>query len=183
MVVNGGAALEAGTTVTGDVRTLDGTVSQAPGATIGGTVSSLDADLAALGVLLVPVFVLLLLGMGIATIALALLVAAFAARQVRSVGSLIAQEPGPVLVAGIVGAVALPILAMLLIATVVGAPIGLAMLSSCCPHSRCWPGSWPPSGSVDGSWPARVALPSRTARTSPRSSASSSWRSPGCSPS
>ena len=54
------------------------------------------------------------------------------------------------LVAGIVGAVALPILAMLLIATVVGAPIGLAMLFVLLPAlavlawivAAIWIGDW-----------------------------------------
>ena len=127
-VVNGSADLQAGTTVSGDVRTLDGTVTQAPGATVGGSMRPLDADLAALGLLLIPAFFLLLLGLGLAVVAAALLVAAFGARQVRSVESLIRRRPGHVLVAGIAGSIALPLLAILLIVSVLGAPIGLAML-------------------------------------------------------
>ena len=128
VVVDGSADLLAGTTVSGDVRTLDGTVTQAAGSTIGGSVRTLDADLAAIGVLLVPLFILLFLGLGLASVAAALLVAVFAARQVRSVGSLMVQQPGQVLIAGIVGAVVLPLLAIVLMATVVGAPIGFAVL-------------------------------------------------------
>ena len=184
VVVNGSAALEAGTTVTGDVRTLDGTVSQAPGATIGGTVSSLDADLAALGVLLVPVFILLLLGMGIATIAPG-------AARGRLRGA-----PGPI------GRVAHR----------AGARPGARRrhrrrgrpADPChapdrdrrrCPD-RPGDALRPAAGArgagldrgrhldrrLDPGPHARRA-PSRTARTSPRSSASSSWPSPGCSPS
>lgn len=128
VVVNGTAELQAGTTVIGDVRTLDGTVTQAPGTSIGGSVRTLDADLAAIGVLLVPALILLMLGFGLAAVAAALLVAAFAARQVRSVGALMVEQPGHVLVAGIAGALVLPLLAILLIATMVGAPIGFALL-------------------------------------------------------
>ena len=149
-VVNGSADLQAGTTVSGDVRTLDGTVTQAPGATVGGSMRTLDADLAALGLLLIPAFFLLLLGLGLAVVAAALLVAAFGARQVRSVESLIRRRPGHVLVAGIAGSIALPLLAILLIVTVVGAPIGLAMLFILLPAvaflawivAAIWIGDW-----------------------------------------
>ena len=150
VVVDGSADLLAGTTVSGDVRTLDGTVTQAAGSTIGGSVRTLDADLAAIGVLLVPLFILLFLGLGLASVAAALLVAAFAARQVRSVGSLMVQQPGQVLIAGIVGAIVLPLLAIVLMATVVGAPIGFALLFILLPAlailawivAAIWIGDW-----------------------------------------
>jgi len=149
-VVNGSADLQAGTTVSGDVRTLDGTVTQAPGATVGGSMRTLDADLAALGLLLIPAFFLLLLGLGLAVVAAALLVAAFGARQVRSVESLIRRRPGHVLVAGLAGSVALPLLAILLIVSVLGAPIGLALLFILLPAvaflawivAAIWIGDW-----------------------------------------
>jgi hypothetical protein len=150
VVMNGSADLQAGTTVSGDVRTLDATVTQAPGSTVGGTVRTLDADLAALGILLIPAFFLLMLGFGLAVVAAALLVAAFAARQVRSVESLIVRQPGHVLVAGIAGSVGLPLLAVLLIVSVLGAPIGLAMLFVLLPAvaflawivAAIWVGDW-----------------------------------------
>jgi hypothetical protein len=113
-------------------------------------VGTLDADLAALGLLLIPAFFLLLLGLGLAVVAAALLVAAFGARQVRSVESLIRRRPGHVLVAGIAGSVALPLLAILLIVSVLGAPIGLAMLFILLPAvaflawivAAIWIGDW-----------------------------------------
>ena len=128
VVVNGTADLQAGTTVRGDVRTLNGSVTQQPGSAVTGSVKTLDADLAALGLLLIPAFILLFIGFGLATVAAALLVAAFGARQVRAVESLIVQKPGHVLLAGIAGMVAFPFVAMVLIATVIGAPLGFALL-------------------------------------------------------
>lgn len=128
VVVDGSADLRAGTTVTGDVRTLGGTVSQQPGATIEGSLRTLDVDVAALGLLLVVFSIVLFVGLGLTAIAAALAVAAFAARQVRAVESLISSQPGQVLVAGIAGAVVVPILAVLVTMTVVGAPVGLTML-------------------------------------------------------
>jgi len=128
VVVNGTADLQAGTTVRGDVRTLDGSVTQQPGSTVTGSVTTLDADLAAFGLLLIPAFILLFIGFGLATIAAALFVAAFGARQVRSVEALIVRRPGHVLLAGIAGMVAFPFVAMVLIATVIGAPLGFVLL-------------------------------------------------------
>ena len=150
VVANGSADLLAGTTVSGDVRTLDATVTQATGATVGGSVKTIDPDLAAFAVLLIPVFILFFLGIGLAAIAAALLVAAFGARQVRSMETLIGREPGPVLLAGIAGMVALPLLATLLIVTVVGAPLGLAMFFILLPTlaflawivAAIWIGDW-----------------------------------------
>jgi len=150
VVVNGSADLQAGTTVSGDVRTLNGTVTQAPGSTVAGSVRTLDADLAAIGLFLIPAFFLLFLGMGLAVVAVALLVAAFAARQVRSVESLIARQPGHVLVAGIAGTIVLPLVAVLLIVSVLGAPIGFGMLFILLPAiaflawivAAIWVGDW-----------------------------------------
>ena len=154
VVVNGSADLQAGTTVSGDVRTLDGVVTQGAGAVVQGSVRALDADLAtffaAFGLLLIPAFILLFIGFGLTMIAAALLVAAFGARQVRQTGSLMRREPGPVLVAGVVGMIALPLLAIALIATVVGAPIGFAVLFVLLPAlaflawivAAIWVGDW-----------------------------------------
>ncbi len=150
VVVNGNAALRAGTTVSGDVRTLDATVTQAPGATVGGSTSSLDADLAAIAVFMIPVFIVLFVGFALAGLAAALFVAAFAARQVRSVESIISRQPGQSLVAGIAASIVLPTLAVLLMLTVVGAPIGMAVLFVMLPAmaflawlvAAIWIGDW-----------------------------------------
>ena len=150
VVVDGSANLGAGTTVSGDVRTLRGTVTQESGAMVRGSVTALDADLAALAVLMIPVFIVLFIGLGIAGIAAALFVAAFGARQVRDVEALISGRPGHVLVAGIAGMVVLPLLAILMIVTVIGAPIGFALLFGLLPAlaflgwlvAAIWIGDW-----------------------------------------
>jgi len=149
-VVHGTADLQAGTTVTGNVRTFDGTVSKAPDAVVQGTTGSYDSNIAAFAVLLIPLFILLFIGLGLAGIAAALLAAAFAARQVRQAEGLISHEPGRVLVAGLAGTFLLPILALLVTATVVGAPIGLGALLVVLPAlaflgwivAAIWVGDW-----------------------------------------
>jgi hypothetical protein len=150
LVVDGHAALETGTTVSGDVRTINGSVTQAPGATVGGTTKALDADFAALAWLLVPFAILFFIGFAILGLAAALFVAAFASRQVRSVERLISHEPGLVLVAGIASSILLPTLAVLLMLTIVGAPIGLGLLFVLLPAmsflawlvAAIWVGDW-----------------------------------------
>ena len=68
----------------------------------------------------------------------------------RQAEGLISHEPGRVLVAGIAGSVLLPILALLVSATVVGAPIGLGALLVVLPAlaflgwivAAIWVGDW-----------------------------------------
>ncbi len=150
VVVDGSADLQGGTVVRGDVRTLHGAVTQQPGAVVQGSVRALDTDLAALALLMIPVLIVFMVGIAIAGILAALAVAAFGARQVREVEALISERPGHVLVAGIIGSVALPVLAFMLIMTVVGAPIGLALLFMVLPAiaflgwlvAAIWIGDW-----------------------------------------
>ena len=128
VVVDGSATLTSGTTVSGDVYTLDAVVSREPGVTVAGSFEPLEADLAALAIVLIPVAIVLFLGLALAAVVAGLVVAAFGARQVRDVEALIERRPGQVLVAGIAGAILLPALAIALMATVVGAPIGFGLL-------------------------------------------------------
>ncbi len=150
VVIDGSADLAGSTIVRGDVRTLRGTVTQGTGVTVQGSVRALDTDLAALAVLMIPLMLVIMVGVAIAGLLAALAVATFGARQVREVEALISGRPGHVLVAGIVGSVALPLVALLLIMTVVGAPAGLALLVLVLPAvaflawlvAAIWVGDW-----------------------------------------
>jgi hypothetical protein len=131
VVADGTADLGAGTTVTGAVRTIRATVTQQPGSVIGGSFQALDADvtafIAGIALLLIPLLLVLLVGFVLAAVAAGLFVATFAARQVREVEALITDRPGHALLAGIGGTIILPVLAILLVVSVVGAPIGFAL--------------------------------------------------------
>ena len=81
-----------------------------------------------IGAVLAPALLLLWIGFGLAGIVAGLLLAGLAARQVRDAEALISHEPGRTLVAGIVGLFAVPIVAIVLMITVVGAPLGLGIL-------------------------------------------------------
>jgi len=128
VAVNGTVSLDAASVVVGDVRTLSSTVDRAPGATVEGEVKGLETDLVTLGLVLAPAFFLFMLGLALATIVAGLALAALAARQVRDMERLISDEPGPVLLAGFLGLVLIPLAAVLAIVTIVGAPIGIALL-------------------------------------------------------
>jgi len=149
VVIDGRADLLAGTTV-GDVSTWRATVTRDPGAAIIGRTTSFETDLAALAIVLVPLMLAFTIGLAIAAIAAALVVAAFASRQVREVEALITTRPGHSLVAGIIGSIALPVIGVLLVVSVIGAPIGFALLFGILPVAgflgwliaAIWVGEW-----------------------------------------
>jgi hypothetical protein len=128
VAVNGTVSLDATTVVVGDVRTLNSNVERASGATVEGEVKGLEADLVTLGWVLAPAFFLFMLGLAVATVVAGLALAALAARQVRDMERLISDEPGPVLLAGFLGLFLIPLVAVLAIVTIVGAPIGIALI-------------------------------------------------------
>jgi hypothetical protein len=150
VVLGGDVDLTGGTVITGDVRTLGGSVTQAPGTVVQGTVERLDTDAAAFGLALIPLAILFFLGFALAALVTALIVAGLAARQTRELEEMIRREPGPVLLAGILGTFLLPALAVFLMVTVVGAPIGLALLLLVLPFlaflgwivAAIWIGDW-----------------------------------------
>jgi hypothetical protein len=150
VVIDGAVTIDATSTVTGDVRTLAGTATVAPGATIGGDVKGLETDVANFGLWLAPVFILFAIGAALVSLVVALAVAALAARQVRSAELLISRQPGSTVLAGLVGFIVLPLLAVLSMITIVGAPIGLLLLLFILPTfaylgwivAAIWVGDW-----------------------------------------
>jgi len=83
--------------------------------------------------MLAPALILLWIGFGLATLVAGLLLAGLAGRQVRRAEVLIRREPVLVVVAGLAGAILLPIAAILMIATLVGAPLGVGILLGALP--------------------------------------------------
>lgn len=127
-VVNGSVDLAAGTTVAGDVHRLNSSVSVGDGVEIGGSIRDLTGDVAAWGLFMGAAAIILWIGFGIATLIAGLLTAGLAARQVRSATALISREPWKVVGVGLLGIILPPLLAALLIATVVGIPSGIGLL-------------------------------------------------------
>jgi hypothetical protein len=117
-----------GTVVLGDVMTLDSLVQQSGNTEVLGEVGDMQASLIGLGAVLAPALILLWIGFGLAVIVAGLLLAGVAGRQVRAAEGLISHEPAMSFVAGILGLVVIPIVAFLLIVTVIGAPLGVGIL-------------------------------------------------------
>lgn len=142
--------LGTGTVVTGDVLKVDSTVSQTADVVVQGSVRDVAFDLATIGLILAPAIILLVIGVALAMIAAGLLLAALGARQVRAAEGLISQTPGQVLVWGIGGIFVPLLIVILLFVSVIGAPIGLAILFGLWPVTAfvgylvaaIWIGDW-----------------------------------------
>jgi hypothetical protein len=128
IVISGTLALEEGSEVLNDVRSIESTVTQADDVVVGGDIKGLDAELIALGAFLGPAMLLFAIGMLLASLLAGLLLAGLASRQVRAAERVISQEPLPVFVIGLVAAIAIPVLAVVALITIVGAPLGLGIL-------------------------------------------------------
>ncbi|HEY7522337.1 MAG TPA: hypothetical protein VH720_01595 [Candidatus Limnocylindrales bacterium] len=139
-----------GTIVTGDVVKLDALVQQLGDAEVQGEVTDLAAALVGVGILLAPALFLLWIGFALATIVAALGLAGLAARQVRAAGAVIAREPVTAFIAGLLGLIVIPVLAVVLMLTILGAPLGFGVLFGLWPAlafvgylvAAIWIGDW-----------------------------------------
>lgn len=127
-VINGTADLAAGTTVAGDIHRLGSTITRADGVEISGSIRDLTGDVAAFGLFMGLAALVLWIGFGLATLLAGLLVAGLAARQVRAATVLISRETGMTILVGLLAVIVPPILAVLLMVTVVGIPAGIGLL-------------------------------------------------------
>jgi hypothetical protein len=127
-IINGTADLGAGTTVLGDVGRFGATVERADGVTVGGSIRDLTGDVAGFGVFIGAAAIVLWLGFGVATLLVGLLVAGLGARQVRAATALIRRETGLTVLAGLLAIVLPPIIAVLLMVTIIGIPAGIGLL-------------------------------------------------------
>jgi hypothetical protein len=128
LVVDSTANLGAGSTVTGEVTSIHGDILRDPSSVVTGRVQTLDANLAAFAIALIPLLIVVWIGVYVAMVVAGLALAAFGARQVRTAETLISRKPGQTLAAGLIATIALPLLFGVVTATIIGAPIGLAML-------------------------------------------------------
>jgi hypothetical protein len=139
-----------GTIVSQEVMRLDSTVHQSGDAQIVGGITDLAASLLAAGAVLAPALFLLWIGFGLATIVWALLAAGLAGRQLRAAERMLAGEPVQAFLVGLGSVILLPILAILLMVTVIGAPLGVGLLIVAMPMlafagylvAATWIGSW-----------------------------------------
>ncbi len=119
--------LDAGSVITGELRSIDSTVEQAAGAVIQGGIRQ-DFDAMGGFAVIGPAVLFLYLGFVVATLAAGLALAAFAGRQVRSAERVISREPVTVVAAGLAGLFVIMTGAIVAMVTVIGIPLGLGML-------------------------------------------------------
>jgi hypothetical protein len=140
----------AGTVILGDVMKLDSLVTRVGDGAVGGAVRDIGSVLAGIGCFIGPALILLYAGFAVATIAAGLLLAGLAARQVRAAETLISRQPVQTLIAAVLG-IFLPVLLIAaLVATIVGAPLGIGILIGLWPLAAfvgylvagIWIGDW-----------------------------------------
>jgi hypothetical protein len=139
-----------GTVISGELRRLDSAVHQTGDVEIQGGITDLAASFFEATAVLAPALILFWLGFGLSTIVAALVLAALAARQVREAGRLISTDPLMTGLIGFVGVIAIPVTAILLMITVIGAPLGLGVLLAALPllayagylTAAIWAGEW-----------------------------------------
>jgi hypothetical protein len=117
-----------GTVVYGEVQRLDATVHQTGTTDIHGGVVDLSGRWLEIGAVLATALALLWIGFALATLLAGLALAGMGARQVRAAEALITREPALTFVAGILGVIVIPVVAILLLPTVIGAPLGVGIL-------------------------------------------------------
>jgi hypothetical protein len=150
VAVKGTVEVGDGTVITGELQRLDATVHQSGDAEIEGGITDMSGWLIQAGAVLAPALILLWIGFGISTIAAALLLAGIASRQVREAERLMSRDPLVTGLIGLLGVVLIPVLAVLLLVTVVGAPLGLGVLLALLPLlayagylvAAIWVGEW-----------------------------------------
>lgn len=117
-----------GTVVLGEVKRLDSVVHQTGNAEIQGGITDLATMFVEMGAVLAPALIMIWVGFGLAMFVAGLLVAGLAARQVREAERLISTEPLPTFLTGLVSLIVVPIGAIVLFASLIGAPLAAGVL-------------------------------------------------------
>jgi hypothetical protein len=120
--------IDSASVVSGDIRTMNSTVTSAPGASVGGQVRDISIDMAFGWLRLGSVLFLIYAAFGISAIAAGVVLAGVAARQVRAATALISHEPVQVIAASFIGLIGLVTAGILAMVTVVGIPFGIGLL-------------------------------------------------------
>ena len=128
VVVGSQVEVGPGTVITGELRRLDSAVHQSGNAEVRGGIVDLAPSLLELGGVFATALLLLWIGFGLANVVAGLLLAALGARQVRAAKELMGQSPVMAGVSGLLAVILVPVAALLLVPTVVLAPIGIGIL-------------------------------------------------------
>jgi len=155
-----------GTFISGELQRLDSTVHQTGNVQIEGGITDLSTVFLEAASVLGPALFLLWLGFGLSTIVAALFLAGVASRQLRDAGRLISNDPLTTGLVGLLSVVAIPITAILLMITIIGAPLGFGVMFALLPllafagylTAAIWTGGWILRRSGSASEPERPFL-------------------------
>jgi hypothetical protein len=129
IAIQGRVSVDAGTIVSGAIRTIESDVSGATAATVVDGVRTFGPDLLLGWRDVAGVLLLVSLAFAVSALVAGVILAGLAGRQVRAAGALITNEPVMVLVAGIAGVIGLVTAGIVAIVTVVGIPFGVGLLA------------------------------------------------------
>ncbi len=124
VMINGDLFLRAGSRVEGDVRLIDGDLTRAPTATVVGDVN--EGWRLGWWSWAFPIF--FWFGATVAVVLSALIFAAVGGRQLSDAGDLLTRQPGWSILTAVLTWVGIPLVAVLVIITVIGIPFGIGML-------------------------------------------------------
>jgi hypothetical protein len=128
-IIRGTASLDATSVINGEIRTFDAVITRAPGATVSGPIRDFRSDFGSVFSLFGPFVLLVYVGFSLAAIVAGVALAGIAGRQVGRAEGIITKEPLLAIVASLLGFVAFIVAGTLAVITVIGIPLGLAILA------------------------------------------------------
>ena len=128
VAVSSDVTLDDATVVAGDIRTFDSTIERASGAIVEGSIGDLTGAFADALFAFAVVGILAYLAFAVTAIVAGVALAGLASTQVRRAERIINEEPIMAILASVVGLLAIVATAVVAIVTVVGLPLGLAIL-------------------------------------------------------
>jgi hypothetical protein len=126
VVVRGTLTLQPTARVAGDVTLVRSDLNRQQGATVGGDVTNRTFDWSGWDFFLLSIY--LWISLTIIIVIAGLIFAAVGGRQLTGSGNLITNQLGGTIVAAIIAGILIPILAVIAMLTILGIPLGLALL-------------------------------------------------------
>jgi hypothetical protein len=122
--------LDSASTVSGDIRTFESEVTGTTATTVVGGIRDFGLDMLVMGWReWMPALFLIYVAFAVSAVMAGLVLAGLAGRQVRAAGALITKEPVMVVVAGVVGLMAIMTAGILATISVVGIPFALGLFA------------------------------------------------------
>jgi len=129
----GTVTLDGASIVSGDIRSMDSSITGATGATVTGHIRDIGADMALGWLWIGPALLVIYAAFAISAVVAGVVAAGLAGRQIRSATRFIRVEPLPVIAAAFAGLFGIIAVSIIAIVTVVGIPFGIGLLALALP--------------------------------------------------